>query len=171
MTVGLVFGCFIPLHNGHKKLIETALKENDWVVIAVCGYDTDRGKDYIPFRDRIELMKKIYNTDKVRVVEVDDHKIGLTGTFSKVAWIKWAIELFDNAAMRPGAPNIKYTWYTGEPSYAEKLKSIYPWHNVKVFDRDKDTISGTKIRENLKKYKDQVDPTFLEYLKKKGELI
>ena len=57
--VGVVFGCFIPLQKGHLSLIDKALK-NDKVIIGVCGYDLDRGKDFIPFKDRIELIKEIF---------------------------------------------------------------------------------------------------------------
>ena len=72
--IGIVFGCFIPLHKGHKRLINDAVRENDTVIIAVCGYDDDRGRDFIPFSDRYELMcEKYKDDDKIRVVKVDDH--------------------------------------------------------------------------------------------------
>ncbi len=88
--IGIVFGCFIPLHDGHKKLINDAFRENDKVIIAVCGYDNDRGRDFIPFSDRYKLMCEKYEDDVIRVVKVDDHKIGLTGLFDNRSWIKWS---------------------------------------------------------------------------------
>ena len=37
--VGLVFGCFIPMHKGHLYMIDKALEENDRIVLGVCGFD------------------------------------------------------------------------------------------------------------------------------------
>ena len=41
-NVGIVFGSFAPLHQGHLDLIMRAKKENPGGVIVVsCGYDGD----------------------------------------------------------------------------------------------------------------------------------
>ena len=74
MKVGIVFGCFIPLHVGHVSLIKKALNENDKVIIGVCGFDGDRGKDFVPFRDRINLMTKRYGKNPKVVLSVVDDK-------------------------------------------------------------------------------------------------
>ena len=165
MKVGIVFGCFIPLHQGHEYLIDCALKENDALIIGVCGKDTDRGQDFIPFRDRIKLMKKIYNQPNITISVVDDAKLQLDGTFTYDNWCKWSNELFTNANYNPNEN--QYTWYMGEPSYYEKLKLIFPNHKIKVFDRNVNPLSGTKIRENLTEYTNSINKTFLEYIKNK----
>lgn len=41
--VGIVFGCFAPMHRGHYDLIMHAKKTLPHVVVAVCGYNEDRG--------------------------------------------------------------------------------------------------------------------------------
>ena len=165
MKVGIVFGCFIPLHQGHEYLIDCALKENDALIIGGCGKDTDRGQDFIPFRDRIKLMKKIYNQPNITISVVDDAKLQLDGTFTYDNWCKWSNELFTNANYNPNEN--QYTWYMGEPSYYEKLKLIFPNHKIKVFDRNVNPLSGTKIRENLTEYTNFINKTFLDYLKNK----
>ena len=40
-NIGIVFGGFCPLHQGHLDLIMRAKKENDYAIVVVCGYDTD----------------------------------------------------------------------------------------------------------------------------------
>lgn len=170
MKVGIVFGCFIPLHSGHMKLIDRAVRENDQVIIAVCGKDSDRGKDFIPFRDRISLMRQIYQDD-IKVVVIDDEKIGMDGTFTRNNWIIWSNELFANADLDPMDSVIKYSWYTGEPSYQEKLSSIYPEHQIVIISRKENTISGTQIREDPSRYKDCIHPRFVRYLKEKGIIV
>lgn len=161
---GIVFGCYIPLHIGHISLIEKALKENDNVIIGVCGFDEDRGKEFIPFKTRYKLMKTKYSKySNTIVVPIDDKKIGLTGTFSLEAWKIWCNELFTNAKVDPYSND--FNWYMGEKSYADKIKQIYPKHNFIVLDRNTINISGTIIRKSYKKYKKYIDSDFLTYLK------
>ena len=161
--IGIVFGCFIPLHIGHKALIDLALEQNDHVIIAVCGYDNDRGKDFLPFRTRVQLMKEKYaNDNKVTVVQVDDKKLGLTGTFSINAWTLWCNELFNNANINPYTTDC--TWYTGEQSYKDKISVLYPNHKFYLANRDVLDISGTKIRNNPYKYSQYIDSYFYDYL-------
>ena len=68
--IGIVFGCFIPLHKGHESLIERALAENDRMIIAVCGYQQDRGKDFLPFTMRYKLVKEIFRDNPRVIVEI-----------------------------------------------------------------------------------------------------
>ena len=161
--VGIVFGCFIPLHKGHLSLIDKALG-NDKVIIGVCGYDLDRGKDFIPFKDRIELIKEIFKD--LTVVSVDDHKIGLTGKFDLESWKVWCNELFKNADLNPLENEI--TWYLGEQSYLKMLKKIYPKHTFKLVERTVIPVSGTMIRENPKENIKEIHPVFIKYLKEKN---
>lgn len=161
--VGIIFGCFIPLHSGHEKLIRHSRNHHEHTIVAVCGRDGDRGQDFIPFRDRIKLIREIFkNARDVIVVCVDDDKIGMDGTFSLHNWDIWCRELLNNAGLS-GKEEI--TWYMGEPSYAEKIKQLYPNHKIIVADRNENPISGTKIRGNLQKYRSDVNARFQEYLK------
>lgn len=163
-SFGIMFGCFIPLHSGHMSLIKQAISENDRVIIGVCGSDFDRGKDFIPFFKRIELMEQIY--PQCIVVPVDDKKIGMDGSFSLYNWRVWCDELFTQAKVDPKKHN--FTWYTGEPSYVEKLSQIYPLHHFKLADRSNLQISGTMIRKNPKKYEGYINDIFCKYLKSEG---
>jgi NadR type nicotinamide-nucleotide adenylyltransferase len=171
--VGIVFGCFIPLHDGHKRLINDAFRENDKVIIAVCGYDDDRGKDFIPFSDRYELMCKKYEyDDNIYVVKVDDSKIGLTGLFDEESWVKWSDELFLRYFKKYGLFGrevAQYTWYTGELDYVTKLSKIFENDNFKYYGRHTINISGTKIRHDYDFYKHMVDDDFRKYLEREKE--
>lgn len=166
--VGIAFGCFIPLHIGHMEMIQRAVSENDLCIIGVCGYDNDRGKDFIPFKSRLYLMRKKYSGNpKVKIVKVDDKKLGLDGTFSSHNWEIWGRELFQNAHLNPDDKNTTYTWYTGEPSYVEKLGKIYTLHRFVLLNRSEVEISGTEIRSDPYRYQDNIDYVFYKYLKRK----
>lgn len=163
--VGLVFGCFIPMHKGHLYMIDKALEENDRIVLGVCGFDDDRGKDFIPFKVRQELLTSKYRyNDKVTLSIVDDKKIGLEGKFDENAWRIWGKEFFTNANVDPDDANIEFTWYTGEQRYIDEIQKVYPKHTFVLLDRGINTISGTAIRNDLKHNLTQIDPVFLRYI-------
>lgn len=170
-SIGIVFGCFIPLHTGHLKLIGQSLCQCDQTVLVVSGYDTDRGQDFIPFRTRISLTKEAFQEyPNVLVIGVDDHAIGLTGTFSTDAWRRWGEELFRNAGLDPKAAGVTYHWYLGELSYLKKLVEVYPHHIFHLANREKLPISGTQIRERWQAYETDIHPIFFNYLEKSMKL-
>ena len=171
MNIGIVFGCFIPMHRGHESLIERALAENDKIIIAVCGYKNDRGRDFLDFDTRYKLVTKMFEDqkDRVTVVLIDDKKLGLDGTFTHENWVLWGDELFSMAGISPDSAT--FTWYTGEPSYVEKLGAIYPDHIFKLVDRTIIKTSGTKSRENPGIHADDINEMFREYLAKTGKLL
>lgn len=164
MKIGIVFGCFIPLHTGHMSLIEKAAKMNDRVIIAVCGSDQDRGKDFIPFRVRIKLMQHVFDQNNITIVSIDDAKLGLDGTFTLDNWRIWSDELFNNAGICAYDSGNEITWYTGELSYVDKLKALYDTHNFFIVSRRINNISGTEIRSNWRSYMDKIHPYFYDYL-------
>lgn len=162
MRTGIVFGCFIPLHIGHIAMINRSFAENESTIIGVCGYADDRGRDFIPFHIRYELMIKLYH-DKANVVKIDDKKLHLDGTFTLENWTRWCNELFSQAHRNP---NDSYMWYTGEQKYIDKIEKLYPRHGYTLLDRSIINISGTDIRSNVTNYAQYIEPTFYDYLKK-----
>ncbi|MBO4458889.1 MAG: adenylyltransferase/cytidyltransferase family protein [Butyrivibrio sp.] len=170
MNIGIVFGCFIPMHKGHESLIKRALEENDKLILAVCGYQTDRGRDFIDFETRFRLVKEMFANDKDRVivVKIDDKKLGLDGTFTHENWVLWGDELFGNANISPDSAH--FNWYTGEAPYVDKLGEIYPDHTFNLVDRQIIKTSGTEIRSNPKAHADEINRIFLNYLESTGKL-
>lgn len=163
MNVGIVFGCFIPLHRGHLNIIERALKENDMVIIGICGYAEDRGKDFLPFAERQRLMQNRFgDNEKVILSVVDDRKIGLTGKFDEEAWKIWSKEFFTNAKIDPEDDQYNFTWYTGDKRYVDTLYTVFPKHSF--FLQARGELSGTLIRQDYRKYKNLIDEDFYEYL-------
>lgn len=166
--IGIMFGCFIPLHIGHLKLIDMALTNNDYIIIGVCGRKNDRGKDFIPFDDRYQIVKEKYaQNDRVIVVKIDDDKLYLDGTFTYENWVRWCGELFGNANIDPLDKDCIFTWYTGEESYKEKLLMVHPNHVVVLVNRNDVPVSGTQIRNDYQNCKEYIDKDFINYLERK----
>ena len=57
MTVGLTLGKFAPLHRGHQLVIETALAENDRVIVVI--YDAPE-TTRCPLPVRAEWIRQLY---------------------------------------------------------------------------------------------------------------
>lgn len=157
------------MHRGHESLIKRALDENDRMIIAVCGYQADRGKEFLPFTVRYKLVKKMFH-DNPRVIVgiIDDKKIGLDGTFTYKNWVAWGNELFSSAQIDPASAH--FNWYTGEPSYIEKLSKIYPDHTFNLVDRTIIKTSGSEIREDPGVHSDDINELFRAYLDRTGKL-
>ena len=158
--VGVVFGCFAPLHQGHLDLIMRAKKENDGGVIVICcGYDGDRGEPLMPHKRRYRYVREFFNDDDlVAVYAINDTEQGLAPYPNGWnGWMKEFERIFEVATecrlepqghqgyswiVRP-----KRHWYVGEKSYYEDLCGMD--EEVTYVDRlAENPICATMIRKN-----------------------
>lgn len=155
--IGVVFGCFCPMHQGHLDLINRAKKENDRCVVICCGYDNDRGKDFLELDLRYRLVKELFSTDDlVDVLKINDTEIGIDKNWSIDNWEPWLKEVHRQLNdMNLGDKKIKI--YVSEANYKEELNGF--GEEVILCNRDRN-ISGTMIRENPLKYWDYIAHTF-----------
>lgn len=155
-TVGIVLGCFCPLHQGHLDLIMRAKKENDLCYIVVCGYKGDRGGDLLPLEKRYRYVcQEFANDENVKIIKVNDDELGLDQSFSLSNWKIWLNDVYKKLD-RDYLSNL--VWYVSEPQYAEVLE----YYNERVVyeNRALNPISGTMIRENPIKYWNKIAPSF-----------
>ena len=77
--VGVVFGSFAPLHQGHLDLILRAKKENSGgVVVIVCGYKGDKGEPLMPHNKRYRYVREFFSDDDlVAVYAINDSELGI----------------------------------------------------------------------------------------------
>ena len=157
-TVGMVLGCFAPLHKGHMELILKAKKENDLCYVIVCGYNGDKGEPLLPLRKRVRYVNETFRNDElVKVISVNDTELGIDQSMSKSNWGTWLAcvlnQLEDN-----GDDKLVRTWYVGEPRYVDDLAN---WNeNAVLVNRQTLPISATKIRNNPMKYWNYISPVF-----------
>lgn len=157
-TVGVVFGAFTPLHQGHLDEIMRAKKENDsGCIVVVCGGNGDRGEPFgLPFKRRYRYVREFFaKDDLVAVYGINDTESGIPDY--PHGWIKW-FEVFDEICKTAitGEPELVY--YVGEVEYHEGLagfnrKSVY-------IDRLQNPISATMIRNNPIKYWNKITLPF-----------
>ena len=179
MKVGICFGGYCPMHQGHLDVIMRAKKENDVCFVVVCGYDNEPRSWEINLNldERYHLINNFFcNDEQIIVLKINDTELGIDESMSDHNWTVWQNKvkelIFGNEHWR--GPYIKYqkidektsdiTWYVAEPFYKTSIERNNVM-NGKVILIDKlNPVSGTLIRNNPIKYWNKISKPFKPYL-------
>lgn len=153
--VGVVFGTFAPMHQGHLDLIMQAKKECDGgCMVIVDGRDGDRGGKEMPLKLRYRYVREFFaDDDLVAVYPIDETELGIEA-YPK-GWTKFITEV--ESIFSLGADG-RAVFYVSEPEYYVYLDSL--GYDVVMLDRTLNPISATMIRENPIKYWDKITYPF-----------
>lgn len=180
MRVGITFGGYCPMHQGHLDLIMKAKKENDICYVVVCGYDNEprANETGLTLNRRFSLVKQMFKDDEqIRVLQVNDTKLGIDESMSESNWDVWLSYISKQIINMPETKgmygHISYTWYVGEKSYVEALEKRkhdkfthggwYIVNNIVYVERTINPISATMIRENPIKHWNKIAWAFRPY--------
>ena len=146
--VGVVFGSFAPLHQGHLDLIMRAKKENDGGCIVICcGYDGDKGEPLMPHAKRYRYVREFFaDDDLVAVYSINDSELGIANYPD--GWTGW-LEEFEKIFSKAIGSDIPpaRVWYVGDKNYHDDL--IERGEEAVLVDRVADNpICATMIRQN-----------------------
>lgn len=168
--IGITFGGYCPMHQGHLDLIMQAKKENDICYVIVCGYDgEERGESIgLPLRRRISLVREMFRKDEqIRVLSINDTELGIDESMSDSNWDIWLKEV--KMQILKSDRHIDgydiFTWYIAEPNYKAALEArteSLPITEVKLIEK-KNPVSGTLIRSNPIKYWKKIAKPFRAY--------
>ena len=166
-NIGICFGGYCPLHQGHMDVIMRAKKENDICYVIVCGYDNEpRGWEInLNLDERFELIKDFFKEDEqIRVRKINDSELGLDESMSDMNWFKWQNQVrryLREDGLSYGKQN---TWYVAEPFYKKCIeKNNVLQANVILIEKT-NPVSGTQIRKNPVKYWNKITAPFKPYL-------
>lgn len=153
--VGVVFGSFAPLHQGHLDLIMQAKKENDGgCIVIVCGYDGDKGEPLMPHNKRYRYVREFFADDDLVAVYAINDTESMRPNYPNGwdSWMKEFEEIWKKAVI--DAP--KRFWYVGDENYYDDL--VRKQHEMAIcVDRYADNpISASMIRQNPIKYWDKI---------------
>lgn len=153
-NVGIVFGSFAPLHQGHLDLIMRAKKENDGgCIVIVCGYDGDKGEPLMPHKKRYRYVREFFSDDElVAVYAINDTKLGIARYPN--GWDKWLAEFNRIWNFAVENKSAKRNWYVGEQDYYDGLTQR--GENAILLNRTENLISATMIRKNPIKHWDKI---------------
>ena len=171
-SVGVVFGSFAPLHQGHLDCIMRAKKENDGgAIVIVCGYDGDKGEPLMPHRKRYRYVREFFaDDDLVAVYSINDSELGIDNypdgwggwlkEFNDI-WYKAVKEehhVFYGDENPPKVYPIR-NWYVGDENYYNDL--IERGECATLLDRvAENPICATMIRQNPIKNWDKITAPF-----------
>lgn len=157
-NVGVVFGSFAPLHQGHLDLIMQAKKENDGgCIVIVCGFDGDKGEPLLPHKKRYRYVREFFADDPlVAVYAINDTEIGAAPYPN--GWEKWLEEFERIYVLATEGSNPQVHWYVGEQDYYDYLVSR--GGQCTLVNRQDNLISATMIRQNPIKNWDKITHPF-----------
>ena len=91
MKIGITYGGYCPLHQGHLDVIMRAKKECDKCYVVVCGYDGEPRAEGtgLPLDKRYRIIKHFLEDEIVKVIKVDDTKLGIDESYSLENWKIW----------------------------------------------------------------------------------
>ena len=73
MTTALTIMRLQPFHNGHKKIIDTMLKENKKVILLIGSMDLNDNKNPYSFHTRKQMIESVY------LAEIKSNKLIVQG--------------------------------------------------------------------------------------------
>lgn len=170
--VGIVFGSFAPLHQGHLDLIMRAKKENDGGCIVIsCGLDGDKGEPLMPHKKRYRYVREFFaDDDLVAVYSINDSELGIEAY--PQGWSGWMEEFekiwakaVKNAAVLYSEDGDKCmvgpdrVWYVGDENYYNDLTER--GEMCVLVDRTAtNPICATMIRQNPIMHWDKITTPF-----------
>lgn len=163
--VGVVFGSFAPLHQGHLDLIMRAKKENDGgCIVIVCGYDGDKGEPLMPHNKRYRYVREFFADDDLVAVYAINDTESMRPNYPNGwdSWMKEFNDIWEKAVTLSGPYSLapERVWYVGDENYYNDL--VNKQHETAVLvDRTADNpISATMIRQNPIKHWDKIATPF-----------
>jgi NadR type nicotinamide-nucleotide adenylyltransferase len=178
-NIGVVFGGYCPMHQGHFEAILKAKKECRNVFVVVCGYDNEpRAKELgLTHEERVKLITDYFKGDEViQVISVNDDELHIDQSESDSNWRIWVRavrkQIFEFCDSDVDGDELFF--YVGEQRYYDAMKRIWNGrYNIPILvglnengERIND-ISATKLREHPQKYWNKILPPFKEKLTKR----
>lgn len=158
-NIGVVFGSFAPLHQGHLDAIMRAKKENDGgCIVVVCGFNGDKGENVnLPMKRRYRYVRELFSDDElVAVCGINDTELDLPKYPD--GWAGWLQEFRNISENLIASKDAHLRWYVGDKNYADDLTSI--GEDAVLLDRQENPICATMIRGNPIKYWDKIAEPF-----------
>lgn len=154
-SIGVVFGSFAPLHQGHLDLIMRAKRENDGgCLVIVCGYDGDKGEPIMPHAKRYRYVREYFaNDDLVAVYSINDSELGIAAyPDGWTPWLEEVQKIWDKAIQFSDDQAYPHPrWYVGDQNYYNDL--LMRKQDAVLVDRyTNNPICATMIRQNPVKH-------------------
>lgn len=156
---GMVLGKFMPLHNGHMYLIDTAIENSEHVDIFMCSLESEP----IPGEIRHEWMQSLYGGRKdVTIHWVEDENPQHPEDCDSVEkfYRIWCATVYGRVYDELDVI------FTSEDYGDDFAYHLGIEHYLVDVERGKYPVSGTKVRNNPHKYWDLIPKVVKRYFKR-----
>lgn len=168
--IGVCFGAYFPLHQGHMDLIMRAKKENDMCYVIVCafGEEPQAAAAGLPLRERTALIRRTFLGDEqIRVAAINDLELGIDESKSEANWEIWLRRAGELMHYNPTDEDVRYNWYVAEPSYKSALDMkladrAFPIDSCRLFEKV-NHISSVDVRRNPLRYWNKIARPFRSF--------
>lgn len=148
----LVFGKFLPFHDGHRHLVETAIEHSDIVELLVCTIKSEPIPGYIRYDWVKRIFKKEEKSGKLVIKHITDELPQYPkNEFDTDFWYMWT-HLFDRELGDFDAVFTSEKYGDDVVYWMKKMLNKDIKHFCVDYDRQIVPVSGTKIRENPLEY-------------------
>lgn len=155
---GLIIGKFLPLHGGHRHLIETARSQCDDLTIALFA----RTDEPIPYDVRRAWLAELFPTVHL-VGGIDDHDVDFDDAAAWQHWIDVTLAALDG---RP--PDVVFS---SEDYGAELARRLGADSVIVDLDRSTVPISASRVREDPYAHWDLIDPPVRAWFAKRVAVV
>ncbi len=157
MSTGLTIMRLQPMHNMHKKIIDTMLAENEKVILVIGSKDTLDERNPFTYEERFDMVRAVYQT------EMESGRLIVKGVADIHNPPKWVQHIQEQV----GLPFDKYYCGQNQDASLFKEKNI-PVHEV---TRPSVSLSATQIRHKMRQgdssWQNDVPKPVYNYLKNK----
>ena len=179
MKIGICFGGYCPMHQGHLDVIMQAKKENDVCFVVLCGYNNEprSWEINLNINERYNLIKEFFWKDEqIIVIKINDSELGIDESMSDYNWTVWQNKvkeiIFGDRHWRGkyigwdkfDELSSEITFYVAEPFYKTSIERNNVMNSKVVLIDKLNPVSGTLIRNNHIKYFNKITRPFKPYL-------
>ncbi|MTD38648.1 AAA family ATPase [Erwinia sp. CPCC 100877] len=152
------------MHIGHIAAVHQAKRQCDGVLLAVSGYEGDRGDQIgLNLEKRFRYTRETFRDDDLVVVGKIDETAIPRYPQGWQQWLRLLEQLIkENCEMKAPALTI----FVGEKEYEKKLNELRPSWKVVFIDRQLLPLSASMIRENPLDYWQKIARPFRRHFSK-----
>ena len=151
MNIGVCFGGYSPMHQGHLDLIMKSKKLNDITHVIVCGYDGDPRGELLPLEKRYSIIRNFLQEETVKVHMINDTKLGLDESMSLNNWKVWLGEVdkfIKQDLTYTGISTV--TFYVAEKRYVDDIYAAVVALFKGMAETEEATCSGVLVNQKEK---------------------
>ena len=143
------------MHRGHLDAIMKAKKQNDKVLLIVCGYnDEERALSLsLSLKERTNRVKRLFKKDEQIIVRsINDTELGIDESMSESNWDIWLHKV--NSYINELQINCydKITFYVAEPNYKKSIDKLTTNNKLGALSGGEKALTALALVFSIQKY-------------------